>query len=163
MTLEEFGKKHRTLKSIYISDIKKHHLFYFTFMSCNDNNNIFLKLSFFCLTINFYFSLNTILIVDSNMSEAYYDRSKSRPGYIILNLFLPFIICLILGCPEIINALFSGMVIQIKLWSICLKYVNECLGFSFTGCSVPVKTASKALTWKIAVNVNSSAILFPLC
>ena len=93
MTLEEFGKKHRTLKSIYISDLKKHHLFYFTFMSCNDNNNIFLKLSFFCLTINFYFSLNTILIVDSNMSEAYYDRSKSRPGYIILNLFLPFIIC----------------------------------------------------------------------
>ena len=62
-------------------------------MSCNDNNNIFLKLSFFCLSINFYFAINTILIVDSNMSEAYYDRNKSRPGYIILNLFLPFIIC----------------------------------------------------------------------
>ena len=93
MTLEEFGKKYRTLKSIYLSDLKKHHLLYFTFMSCNDNNNIFLKLSFFCLSINFYFALNTILIVDSNMSEAYYDRSKSKPGYIILNLFLPFIIC----------------------------------------------------------------------
>ena len=93
MTLEEFGKKHRNLKSIYISDLKKHHLLYFTFMSCNDNNNIFLKLSFFCLSINFYFAINTILIVDSNMSEAYYDRNKSRPGYIILNLFLPFIIC----------------------------------------------------------------------
>jgi len=93
MTLEEFGNKYRNLKSIYISDLKKHHLLYFTFMSCNDNNNIFLKLSFFCLSINFYFALNTILIVDSNMSEAYYDRSKSSPGYIILNLFLPFIIC----------------------------------------------------------------------
>ena len=34
-----------------------------------------------------------MLIFDSNMSDAYYDKEKSKPAYIALNLLLPFIIC----------------------------------------------------------------------
>jgi hypothetical protein len=34
-----------------------------------------------------------MLIFDSNMSDAYYDKEKSKPGYILMNLLLPFIIC----------------------------------------------------------------------
>jgi hypothetical protein len=34
-----------------------------------------------------------MLIIDSNMSEAYYDKEKAKAGYIIMNLVLPFLIC----------------------------------------------------------------------
>ena len=93
LSLEEFKDKYNTFPYIYLADLKKHHLIYFTFIACNDNNNIFLKLSYFSLTINFYFGLNTMLIFDSNMSDAYYDKEKAKPVYIFMNLILPFIIC----------------------------------------------------------------------
>ena len=91
LTLEEFGNKYQTFPSIYIADLKKHHLIYFTFVACDDNNNLFLKLSYFSLSINLYFFLNTCLIFNSNMSDAYY--GKSKPEYILMNLLLPFVIC----------------------------------------------------------------------
>ena len=62
LTLEEFDEKYSTFPYIYLADLKKHHLIYFTFIACNDNNNLFLKLSYFALTINFYCGLNTMLI-----------------------------------------------------------------------------------------------------
>ena len=93
LTLEEFNDKYKTFPLIYLADLKKHHLIYFTFLACKDNNNLFLKLSYFSLTVNLYFGLNTILIFNSNMSDAYYDKKKAKPLYIIMNLFLPFIIC----------------------------------------------------------------------
>ena len=93
MTLDEFGQKYNSFPLIYLAGLKKHHLIYFTFCACNDNNNLFLKLSFFSLTVNFYFGLNTMFIFDSNMSEAYYDKEKAKPSYILMNLCLPFIIC----------------------------------------------------------------------
>ena len=91
LSLEEFSEKYKNFPSIYIADLKKHHILYFTF--CCDNNNIFLKLSFFSLVVNLYFGLNTMLIFDSNMSDAYSDKSKAKPGYILMNLVIPFIIC----------------------------------------------------------------------
>ena len=91
LTLDEFGKKYQTFPSIYIADLKKHHLIYFTFIACDDNNNLFLKLSYFSLSINLYFFINTCLIFNSNMSDAYY--GKSKPEYIMMNLLLPFVIC----------------------------------------------------------------------
>ena len=91
LSLEEFSEKYKNFPSIYIADLKKHHILYFTF--CCDNNNIFLKLSFFSLVVNLYFGLNTMLIFDSNMSDAYSDKSKAKPGYILMNLAIPFIIC----------------------------------------------------------------------
>ena len=93
MTLDEFGREYNSFPLIYLADLKKHHLIYFTFCACNDNNNLFLKLSFFSLTINFYFGLNTMFIFDSNMSDAYYDKEKAKISYILMNLLLPFIIC----------------------------------------------------------------------
>ena len=91
LTLEEFGNKYQTFPSIYVADLKKHHLLYFTFVACDDNNNLFLKLSYFSLSINLYFFINTCLIFNSNMSDAYY--GKSKPIYILMNLLLPFVIC----------------------------------------------------------------------
>ena len=93
LSLDEFSKKYRTFPKIYLESLKRHHLIHFTFLACNDNNNLFLKLSFFCISINFYFGLNTMLIFDSNMSDAYYDKEKAKAGYILMNLLLPFLIC----------------------------------------------------------------------
>ena len=93
LTLEEFCNKYTTFHSIYIADLKKHHLIYFTFIACDDDNNIFLKLSYFSLSINLYFFINTCLIFNSNMSDAYYDRSKTKVSYVLMNLLLPFVIC----------------------------------------------------------------------
>ena len=93
LTLEDFINEYKSFPLIYLDDLKKHHLLYFVFCACQDNNNFFLKLSFFSLTFNLYFALNTMLIFDSNMSDAYYDKEKSKPAYIALNLLLPFIIC----------------------------------------------------------------------
>ena len=93
LTLEEFRAKYNTFELIYLEDLRKHHLIYFAFFACNDNNNLFLKLAFFSLTINLYFGLNTMLIFDSNMSDAYYDKKKAKLEYILMNLFLPYIIC----------------------------------------------------------------------
>ena len=93
LTLEEFSNKYKTFPSIYKADLKKHHLLYFTFLACNDNNNLFLKLSFFSLSINLYFGVNTMLIFNSNISDAYFNPSKNNIIYILMNLLLPFIIC----------------------------------------------------------------------
>ena len=91
LNLKEFKDKYPNFKSIYLADLKKHHILYFSF--CCDNNNIFLKLSFFSLTLSFFFGLNTFLIFDSKMSDAYYDTTNTKPIYILMNLLLPFIIC----------------------------------------------------------------------
>jgi hypothetical protein len=91
LNLKDFSQKYQNFISIYLADLKRHHILYFSF--CCDINNIFLKLSFFSLTITLYFAINTFLIVDSNMSDAYYDKTKAKPLYIIMNLFLPFLIC----------------------------------------------------------------------
>ena len=93
LSLDEFSEKYRSFPNLYLESLKRHHLIHFTFLACNDNNNLFLKLSFFCISINFYFGLNTMLIIDSNMSEAYYDKEKAKAGYILMNLVVPFIIC----------------------------------------------------------------------
>jgi len=93
LTLEEFGNKYSTFPSIYVADLKKHHLIYFTFIACNDYNNLLLKLSYFSLSINLYFFINTCLIFNSNMSDAYYGQSNAKAQYILMNLLLPFIIC----------------------------------------------------------------------
>ena len=93
ITFEEFRNDYNSFPLIYLDDLKKHHLLYFVFCACHDNNNLFLKLSYFSVSINLYFGLNTMLIFDSNMSDAYYDKDKAKPGYILMNLFLPFIIC----------------------------------------------------------------------
>ena len=93
LSLEEFSEKYKNFPTLYLESLKRHHLIHFTFLACNDNNNLFLKLSFFCISINFYFGLNTMLIFDSNMSDAYYDKEKAKAGYIIMNLILPFLIC----------------------------------------------------------------------
>ena len=93
LTLDEFKIKYNSFPLIYLADLRKHHLLYFSFFACNDNNNFFLKFAFFSLSINLYFGLNTMLIFDSNMSDAYYDKEKAKPLYILMNLFLPFIIC----------------------------------------------------------------------
>ena len=91
LNLKDFSLKYQNFISIYLADLKRHHILYFSF--CCDINNIFLKLSFFSLTMSLYFAINTFLIVDSNMSDAYYDKTKAKPLYIIMNLFLPFLIC----------------------------------------------------------------------
>ena len=93
LSLQEFSEKYGTFPKLYLESLKRHHLIHFTFLACHDNNNLFLKLSFFCISINFYFGLNTMLIFDSNMSDAYYDKEKAKAGYIIMNLLLPFLIC----------------------------------------------------------------------
>jgi hypothetical protein len=93
LTLKEFREKYTEIQNIYIAGLKKHHLLYFTLCACNDNNNIFLKFSFFSLSINLYFGINTVLIFDSNMSDAYYKKGKAKAGYILMNLLLPFCIC----------------------------------------------------------------------
>ena len=59
-------------------------------------NNIFLKLSLFAISIVLYFSLNTLFMTSSKMSNAYFDYENSGPIYVIINLFLPFIICTII-------------------------------------------------------------------
>ncbi len=91
LNLKDFAEKYQTFRSIYLADLKKHHILYFSF--CCDVNNMFLKLSLFSFTLSLYFAINTFLIFDSNMSDAYYDSTKTKPLYIVMNLLLPFLIC----------------------------------------------------------------------
>ena len=94
ITLEEFSKTHHSFLSIYLADLKKHHILYFSFCHSKDDiNNIYLKLSLFSISIVLYFSLNTIFMTSSKMSNAYFDTKSSSPVYVLINLFLPFIFC----------------------------------------------------------------------
>ena len=94
MSLKEFSKKYPHIFSIYLADIKKHHLIYYTFSSPKKDSNIFfLKLSLFSISIILYFFLNTIFMVNSQMANIYYSTEKSSPICALINLFLPFIIC----------------------------------------------------------------------
>ena len=94
LTMEEFNEKYKSFASIYLSDIRKHHILFFLFSySKNHINNIFLKISLFSINIVLYFSLNTIFVTNSKMSNAYFDLENSNYIYILINLFLPFIIC----------------------------------------------------------------------
>ena len=97
LTLSKFSEKYKTFLSIYLADLRKHHILYFSF-SCpkNDINNIYLKLSLFAISIVLYFSLNTLFMTSSKMSNAYFDFQNSGPIYVIINLFLPFVICYII-------------------------------------------------------------------
>ena len=79
--------------SIYISDLKKHHIIIYTFFNWFVKDSIFLRLSFFSFSVHLYFGLNTILIFNSSVSDAYYNTSNSSPIYIVMNLLLPFVIC----------------------------------------------------------------------
>ena len=58
ITLDQFGEKYQTFISIYLADLRKHHILYFSFSCSKDDiNNIFLKLSLFAISIVLYFSL----------------------------------------------------------------------------------------------------------
>ena len=92
--LDDFSEKYKTFMSIYLADLKKHHILYFSFSySKDDINNIFLKLSLFSISIVLYFSLNTIFMINSKMANAYLDMKNSSLIYILINLILPYIIC----------------------------------------------------------------------
>ena len=79
-------------KKLYIDDLKKHHILYYTF-NCGDKENLLLKISFFAFSVHLYFGLNTILTFNLSIAESYFDKTQAKPGYIAMNLLLPFVIC----------------------------------------------------------------------
>ena len=81
-----------SFKNLYIYDLKKHHILYYTF-NCGDKDNLFLKISFFAFSVHLYFGLNTILTFNLSIAESYFDKTKAKPGYIVMNLLLPFAVC----------------------------------------------------------------------
>ena len=94
ISLDEFCKKHKNFISIYLADLKKHHILYFSFSNWKtDINNIYLKISLFSISIVLYFSLNTIFMTSSKMANVYFDPKNSNGTCALINLFLPFIIC----------------------------------------------------------------------
>ena len=94
MPFSEFTENHKNFTSIYLADLKKHHIIYFSFCHSKDDiNNIYLKLSLFSISIILYFSLNTIFMINSKMANVYFDFGSSSPIYILINLILPYIIC----------------------------------------------------------------------
>ena len=84
-------------KKLYIDDLKKHHILYYTFLNCENKDQFFLKLSFFAFYVHLYFGLNTILTFNLSMAESYFDTTMAKPGYIAMNLLLPFVICGLIG------------------------------------------------------------------
>ena len=78
--------------TIYIDGLKKHHIVFYTFFNWFDKNNMSLKLSFFSFSLHLYFGLNTILVFDLSVSDSYFDKTNSKPLFIVMNLLLPFII-----------------------------------------------------------------------
>ena len=78
--------------TIYIDGLKKHHIVFYTFFNWFDKNNMSLKLSFFSFSLHLYFGLNTILVFDLSVSDSYFDKTNSKPAFIVMNLLLPFII-----------------------------------------------------------------------
>jgi len=78
--------------TIYIDDLKKHHIVFYTFFNWFDKDNMSLKLSFFSFSLHLYFGLNTILVFDLSVSDSYFDKTNSKPAFIVMNLLLPFIV-----------------------------------------------------------------------
>ena len=94
MPLSDFSETHKNFSSIYLADLKKHHIIYFSFCHSKDDlNNFYLKLSLFSISIILYFSLNTLFMINSKMANAYFDIGSSSPIYILINLVVPYIIC----------------------------------------------------------------------
>ena len=87
------GDDETTFQKIYIKDLKKHHILYYTFYDSCNRESIFLKLSFFAFSVHLYFGFNTMLTFDLSMAESYLDQSMSKPIFIVMNLLLPFLIC----------------------------------------------------------------------
>ena len=83
----------KSFQRIYLEDLKKHHILYYTFYNSCNRDNIFLKLSFFAFSVHLYFGLNTMLTFNLSMAESYLDKTMSKPINIVMNLLIPFIIC----------------------------------------------------------------------
>ena len=87
----DYSDSEEIFKDLYIADLKKHHIIYFTFFKL-EKNVFLLKLSFFAFSTHLYFGLNTILTFNLSMAESYFDKKNSKPGFIAMNLLLPFVI-----------------------------------------------------------------------
>ena len=122
----------KTFMNIYISDLKKHHIIIYTFFNWFVKDSIFLRLSFFSFSVHLYFGLNTILIFNSSVSDAYYNTSNSSPIYIVMNLLLPFVICGLISFIIKINImpqfLLEKIEKKIKDNEKLIEYMNQEIG-----------------------------------
>ena len=174
--LDDFSEKYKTFMSIYLADLKKHHILYFSFSySKDDINNIFLKLSLFSISIVLYFSLNTIFMINSKMANAYFDMKNSSPIYILINLILPYIICGIIILFSVNNLDMKAQneykeekdKIEKKVLPLYLKHrkiviIYFILGFIFLGINWYMMTSFCAIYKNTGVKliVNSFVSLF---
>ena len=101
---------------------------FYTFFNWFDKDNMSLKLSFFSFSLHLYFGLNTILIFDLSVSDSYFDKSNSKPGFIVMNLLLPFIIITLIafGLKKwIMPQYFMKKVENLLKSSNLIQYMNE--------------------------------------
>ena len=66
----------RTITQIYWSKLKSKHLIIYTFVSCNDYNLIYIKISRFLFLICTSMAMNVIFFFDSSMHKIYLDYGK---------------------------------------------------------------------------------------
>ena len=66
----------RTFIQIYWSRLKSKHLIIYTFISCNDHNLLYIKISRFIFLVCTSMAMNVIFFFDSSMHKIYIDYGK---------------------------------------------------------------------------------------
>ena len=66
----------RTFIQIYWSRLKSKHLIIYTFVSCNDHNLVYIKISRFLFLVCTSMAMNVIFFFDSSMHKIYIDYGK---------------------------------------------------------------------------------------
>ena len=89
-------KDKRTFIQLYISLIKRKHLFIFSFILQNDFNSLILKIFLFFFTFTIYLIINALFYSDSTMHKIHVDQGKFDFTYQLPQMIYSLLISTIL-------------------------------------------------------------------
>ena len=107
-------KDKRTFIQLYISLIKRKHLFIFSFILQNDFNSLILKIFLFFFTFTIYLIINALFYSDSTMHKIYVDQGKFDFTYQLPQMIYSLLISTILKLLLNFLGLYEEEIFELK-------------------------------------------------
>ena len=107
-------KDKRTFIQLYISLIKRKHLFIFSFILQNDFNSLILKIFLFFFTFTIYLIINALFYSDSTMHKIYVDQGKFDFTYQLPQMIYSLLISTILKLLLNFLGLYEEEIVELK-------------------------------------------------
>ena len=107
-------KDKRTFIQLYISLIKRKHLFIFSFILQSDFNSLILKIFLFFFTFTIYLIINALFYSDSTMHKIYVDQGKFDFTYQLPQMIYSLLISTILKLLLNFLGLYEEEIVELK-------------------------------------------------